>query len=196
MIREALISERVRGRKTLDVGSLGQTDRYRLWDVLDGHAGSLTGIDLDDETIGAFGGTPCAAPDPRIARGNMETHDFGERFEVIVAGDVIEHFSNPGLFLDNCRHHLTGDGVLILTTPNAKWPTVFLRPNPTHTLWHDRFTLAHLLDRHGFAVEHFRYYPGNKSSYPLPLRLLAWRQAMLMVAAPKRSGGAASGGRA
>lgn len=195
MIREALIAERVRGRKILDVGSLGQTDRYRLWDVLDAHAGSLTGIDLDDETLGALGGGRGAAPDARIARGNMETHDFGERFDVIVAGDVIEHFSNPGLFLDNCRRHLAPGGELIVTTPNAKWPTVFLRPNPTHTLWHDRHTLTHLLERHGFSVELLRYYPGNKPRYPLPLRLLAWRQAMLAIAAPRDDGRATAGPR-
>ena len=86
----------------------------------------------------------------------MEHHDLSERFEAIVAGDVIEHMSNPGLFLDNCRRHLEPGGELLLTTPNAKWPTVFLRPNPTHALWHDRHTLLHLLDRHGFAVRHFR----------------------------------------
>ncbi len=115
----------------------------------------------------------------------METYTFGESFEAIVAGDVIEHFSNPGLFLDNCRRHLTDDGVFIVTTPNAKWPTVFLRPNPTHTLWHDRHTLLHLLDRHGFSVVHFQYYCGNKPHYALPLRWLAWRQAMLVIAVPR-----------
>lgn len=194
MIREALIAECVRGRRTLDVGSLGQTDDYRLWDVLDANAGSLTGIDLDDARLAALGDDArlaalgvadgAAAPDPRILRGDVETHDFGERFEVIVAGDVIEHLSNPGLFLDNCRRHLTRDGLLVITTPNAKWPTVFLRPNPTHTLWHDRHTLSHLLDRHGFTVRRFRYYCGNKPHYPLPLRLLAWRQALLVIATP------------
>lgn len=189
MIREALIAERVRGRRTLDVGSLGQTDAYRLWDLLDAHAGSLTGIDLDDAGLAAVGSPGGVADaDPRILRGNVETHDFGERFEAIVAGDVIEHLSNPGLFLDNCKRHLTDDGLLLITTPNAKWPTVFLRPNPTHALWHDRFTLLHLLDRHGFAVRLFRYYCGNKPHYALPLRLLAWRQSMLVVAGHKAEG--------
>ena len=189
MIREAIIAAQVRGRKTLDIGSLGQTDEYRLWDLLAENAGSLTGIDLDDETLGALaqGNALPAAPtdsDARIVRGDMESHEFGETFEAIVAGDVIEHASNPGLFLDNCRRHLAPGGRLVITTPNAKWPTVFLRPNPSHTLWHDRHTLCHLLDRHGFEVEQLRYYPGNKPHYPLPLRLLALRQGLLVVAKP------------
>ena len=187
MIREAVIAARVRGKRILDVGSLGQTDAYRLWDVLDASAASLTGIDLPDDALAALGGPAGAAPDPRILRGDMESHRFGERFEAIVAGDVIEHMSNPGRFLDNCRAHLEEGGLLILTTPNAKWPTVFLRPNPTHTLWHDRHTLHHLLDRHGFRVTDFRYYPGNKPHYPLPLRWLAWRQQLLVVATPRRA---------
>jgi len=186
MIREAIIAEHVRGRKTLDVGSLGQTDAYRLWDVLDANASSLTGIDLPDDALAALGGPLGATPDPRILRGDVETHDFGERFQAIVAGDVIEHLSNPGLFLDNCRRHLTEDGLLLLTTPNAKWPTVFLRPNPTHALWHDRHTLGHLLERHGFRVLLLRTYCGNKPYYALPLRLLAWRQQLLVVAATQR----------
>ena len=129
-----------------------------------------------------------SAPDDNsILRGDVESHDFGCRFEAIVAGDVIEHLSNPGRFLDNCRRHLEAGGTLLLTTPNAKWPTVFLRPNPSHALWHDRHTLRHLLERHGFRVVQLRYYPGNKPHYPWPLRLLAWRQQLLVVATPSRA---------
>jgi 2-polyprenyl-3-methyl-5-hydroxy-6-metoxy-1,4-benzoquinol methylase len=114
----------------------------------------------------------------------METHQLGETFEVIVAGDVIEHMSNPGLFLDNCRRHLEPGGQLILTTPNAKWPTVFLRPNPTHALWHDHYTLRHLLERHHYHVTLLRTYPGNKPHYSLPKRCLAWHQGLLAIATP------------
>jgi 2-polyprenyl-3-methyl-5-hydroxy-6-metoxy-1,4-benzoquinol methylase len=144
VIREDVIAGFVRARHVLDVGSLGQTDAYRLWDVLDAHAASLTGIDLPDDALASLGGpaaSAAAAPDPRIVRGDVESHDFGRRFGAIVAGDVIEHLSNPGRFLENCRRHLEEGGVLLLTTPNAKWPTVFLRPNPTHALWHDRGSL-------------------------------------------------------
>lgn len=189
MIREAIIARCVAGKRTLDVGSLGQTEEYRLWDVLSEHAGALTGIDLDDAALAAVThGTDLAdaavAADPRILRGNMESDDLGQSFEVIVAGDVIEHMSNPGRFLDNCRRHLEPGGSLVITTPNAKWPTVFLRPNPTHALWHDRHTLRHLLERHGYRVTELRTYCGNKPHYSLPKRLLAWRQSLLAIATP------------
>lgn len=172
MIREEIILQAVQGRDVLDIGSVGQTEAYHLWSQMKTAARSLTGIDTETPT------------DPAIVQGNMETHDFGRQFDVVIAGDVIEHVDNQGLFLDNIRRHLRPDGRLILTTPNAKWLTVLPRPNPTHTLWHDRWTLAHLLSRHGFAIEHFRYYPGNKPSYPIFLLPLVWRQGMLVIAKP------------
>jgi SAM-dependent methyltransferase len=117
-----------------------------------------------------------------IIRGDMESCDLGRRFEVVVAGDVIEHVSNQVLFLQNIHRHLTDDGILVLTTPNAKWPTVFLRPNETHTLWHDQFTLRHTLQRAGFVIHRLVYYPGNKPSYPWWIRPLLWRQQILVMA--------------
>ena len=48
------------------------------------------------------------------------THfDLQQKFDAIVAGELIEHLSNPGLFLDCSSRHLQNNGLLILTTPNA-----------------------------------------------------------------------------
>lgn len=188
MQREALIAELVRGRRVLDVGSLGQSADYCLWNMIDREAASLTGIDLPDaeQTARELLQIPEAGlqhkHDPRIVFGNMETIDLGRRFEVVTAGDVIEHVSNPGRFLDNIRRHLENDGRLIITTPNAKWPTVLLKPNLTHVLWHDRYTLNQLLIRHGFELECLRYYLGNKPRYPWWQKPLLIRQHLFAVA--------------
>ncbi len=51
---------------------------------------------------------------------NAETFDLGQEFDTIVAGDMIEHLSNPGLFLDRARQHLAKGkpgGKLIISTP-------------------------------------------------------------------------------
>lgn len=188
MERETLIAALVEGKSVLDIGSLGQSNEYCLWRILDRHAARLTGVDLPEaqqiaetllqvESSGLEHGR-----DPRIILGNMESIDLGQLFEVVVAGDVIEHVSNPGMFLDNIRRHLEDGGRLVITTPNAKWPTVFLKPNLTHVLWHDRHTLEQLLTRHGFAIESMRYYVGNKPWYSWWKRLLLWRQQILVVA--------------
>lgn len=154
----------------LDIGSTGQTQAYDQWPVVKQVAKSVTGIDI------------VARDDPAVELGNMETHQFDKSFDVVLAGDVLEHVMNQGLFLENIKKHLKPQGVLILTTPNAKWPTVFLKPNPTHTLWHDRYTLSYLLQQAGYLISFSAYYLGNKHSYPKLLWPLVWRQGLIVVA--------------
>jgi 2-polyprenyl-3-methyl-5-hydroxy-6-metoxy-1,4-benzoquinol methylase len=192
MIREEIILEAIDGKDVLDIGSIGQSGEYSLWALYaSGSPRSLTGIDLpgaEESARADFGLDEIRLPsarDARIVRGDMETCRFDVLFDVVVAGDVLEHVRNQGLFLENIRRHLRPGGKLILTTPNAKWPTVILRPNPTHTLWHDRHTLRRILEISGFAVERLVFYCGNKRRYPLPKRLLALHQSILAIAAPR-----------
>ncbi|MFD1585894.1 class I SAM-dependent methyltransferase [Halorientalis brevis] len=49
---------------------------------------------------------------------NAEQFGLDRDFDVIVAGELIEHLANPGKFLDCARAHLKPDGRLLLTTPN------------------------------------------------------------------------------
>jgi 2-polyprenyl-3-methyl-5-hydroxy-6-metoxy-1,4-benzoquinol methylase len=188
MRREDIIIPLIRGRRVLDIGSVGQSDVYCLWNVLSEHSASLTGVDLPDaattaqDIIGVSAAGLKHQADARIIHCNMETVSLGAEFDVAIAGDVLEHVSNQGLFLDNVARHLAVGGRLVITTPNAKWPTVFLRPNPTHTLWHDRFTLMHLLTRHGYLVERLTFYLGNKPRYPLWAKPLIARQQIIAVA--------------
>lgn len=174
MIREEIIRNYVKDKDVLDVGTVGQTWYYNLWEEIKTEARSATGVDI------------VPSEDKDIVEGNMETYSFGRKFDVVIMGDIIEHVNNQGLLLENVRRHLKEDGVLILTTPNAKWPTVFMPANPTHTLWHDEFTLKNILQRHGFEISEFRYYYGNKKNYNFVLRLFALRQGMLAVCRPRK----------
>ncbi len=49
---------------------------------------------------------------------NVETMQLNLKFDVIIAGELIEHLHNPGLFLNTLYEHLRDEGKLILTTPN------------------------------------------------------------------------------
>ena len=171
MIRENIILQYVKDKNVLDVGSVGQAQKYMLYNLMKNLAKSLTGIDIES-----------TSNKDDILNGNMESYSFRKQFDVIIAGDVLEHVDNQGLFLDNIRKHLKKDGVLLITTPNAKWFTVILKPNKTHTLWHDKHTLFNILHKHGFTVEHFIYYYGNKPYYGFFKRILAFRQSLLVVA--------------
>lgn len=72
------------------------------------------GIDLDKEMV-----------DELIKRGyNIKLVDatsdeyIGEKFDVIIIGDVIEHVDNPVKLLRFAKRHLSENGKIIATTPN------------------------------------------------------------------------------
>jgi 2-polyprenyl-3-methyl-5-hydroxy-6-metoxy-1,4-benzoquinol methylase len=185
MIREEIIKKYVEYKNVLDIGSIGQTDSYSLWNLYPQfNVKSITGIDIEEITNENKKLFNIFLPDfsSEIVTGDMETYSFNKEFDVIVAGDVIEHVSNQGLFLNNIKKHLQSNGKLIITTPNAKWPTVFLKPNPTHTLWHDKYTLNRVLELNGFKIEYYKYYFGNKKYYNFLKQVLTIRQSLLVIA--------------
>ena len=77
------------------------------------------------------------------------------RFDVVVAGDLVEHLGNPSWFLDYVGRALRPDGIAVVTTPNALYLDQFLtvllrgRPDisPEHALLFDPFTFATLVSR-------------------------------------------------
>jgi SAM-dependent methyltransferase len=91
---------------------------------------------------------------------SAEDFNFDRKFDVIVALDLIEHLSNPGLFLQCCKRHLKPEGTIIITTPNAfnlfsliekithKEPNI----NTDHTLYLNKPTLDTLLRKNGLRV--------------------------------------------
>ena len=100
-----------------------------------------------------------------------------KKFDVIVAGDLIEHLVNFDGFFSNCFECLLDDGVLIITTPNPffsdEYYYVAFRNmyfiNPEHTCWIDPLALAQLADRCGFYVKKIYFL---KSSWQLPFFFL------------------------
>lgn len=111
-----------------------------------------------------------------VAVGDAESFELGRRFDVIVAGELIEHLSNPGRFLDRCYEHLEDDGRLVLTTPNPRrlhmlhWYATGReqRANPEHTMWFDHYVIQELASRHGFRIADWEWYkPGSVLSTAL-----------------------------
>lgn len=83
-----------------------------------------------------------------------------ERFDVIVAFEVIEHFVDPGAVLSALRSRLRDGGLLVLTTPDLDHPAHRahgLRDPmwsvPGHLVWYDRATLDRALRRAGLVPE-------------------------------------------
>lgn len=61
-----------------------------------------------------------------VYRMNAEDFHLNERFDIIYAGDVIEHLSNPGRFLECSSKHLTDGGEIVESTPNPYFLTNIL----------------------------------------------------------------------
>lgn len=49
---------------------------------------------------------------------NKGIPEFGASFDIIFAGEVIEHLYNDRKFIDECRKNLKTGGILIITVPN------------------------------------------------------------------------------
>ncbi len=86
-------------------------------------------------------------------------------FDVVVAGELIEHLSNPGKMLNGARALLKRDGIVVITTPNALSLKLFLHnlmrghdaSSDYHTLIFSPKTLRQILVRHGFYKVHLFY---------------------------------------
>ncbi|MEQ1763869.1 MAG: methyltransferase domain-containing protein [Pyrinomonadaceae bacterium] len=132
-------------------------------------ASLLYGIDFDATGIAMLN----AAGFDNIFQGDLEHLDevrIDQQFDVIVAGEMIEHLNNPGLFLDGIKRFMTADTRLVLTTINAYCGMRFVMyglrgkrgsvefVHPDHVAYYSYSTLKVLLERHGMHVNSFLFY--------------------------------------
>lgn len=163
--RESTILALCRGKRVLHLGCVGWTDlpieqKVELANASFHASVSLvcdcTGIDIDAVTIrelqerGVF--TNVEVGDAEMLTGAME-------YDVIVAGDIIEHLSNPGLMLEGAKALLKPGGMLVMSTPNAFGLPAYLRmlsgrfcEGAQHVLNFNWQTLQQLLVRHGWQT--------------------------------------------
>lgn len=170
--REQMLVEFARGKRVVHVGFV---DEHRLetkvgqgtWlhARLAESAGSLVGLDLEEEGVGwavehGFEAYAVDAQSPdAVAALGLEPAD------VVIAGEVVEHLDAPGPFFRALGQLVRSDGLLVVTTPNAYRLLNFLAPvggvelvHPDHTAWHSPHTVARLLARSGWEVEGTAYY--------------------------------------
>jgi 2-polyprenyl-3-methyl-5-hydroxy-6-metoxy-1,4-benzoquinol methylase len=84
-------------------------------------------------------------------------------YDVVTAGEVIEHMLDEDGFLAECNRVLKPEGVLALTTPNLSYLlNRFLVPlgklpmfvhAPYHYHFHTKKTIIGLIENHGFKIE-------------------------------------------
>jgi len=86
-------------------------------------------------------------------------------FDVVIAGEIIEHVRNAGHLLDSIARLIAPDGRLVITTPNAlrfynPLPAVFglELTHPDHLSWYSPHTLRRTVESSSFRVESLHVY--------------------------------------
>ena len=137
----------------------------------------LYGFDFDQEGLDIL-----EADGTRdLYRADLERLDevpIGETFDVIVAGEMIEHLNNPGLFLTGIQRFMNPDTRLLITTINAYCGMRFVyyglrgkrgEQEPVHkdhVAYYSFSTLSELLKRHNISVESFSFYDMGREHRP------------------------------
>ncbi|HTD50392.1 MAG TPA: class I SAM-dependent methyltransferase [Acidimicrobiia bacterium] len=148
------------GRTVLDVGAGSGIARPDWMHALVASvATEAVGIEIDESLVAR-----ARERGYNVVAGDAQTLDLARTFDVVWAGEIIEHLSCAGGFLDAARRHLRPGGRLVITTPNAFALSNFVyriggrpRINKGHTCWYDEVTLTQLLRRHGFEVAEVSY---------------------------------------
>jgi SAM-dependent methyltransferase len=157
---DGVISQVV-GPRVLDVGCAAHLPRPGSPDWLHGRLRQrfpqVVGIDIHRENIEALRGIGYE----EVHVGDAQSFSLAGRFDTIVAGELVEHLSNPGLFLRKAREHLRPGGRIVITTPYPfslffnlySWVN-FPRTcsNPEHTCWFCPQTIGELARRQGLCI--------------------------------------------
>ena len=152
--RSEYLLKACRGKVILDVGASGPMS-FALQDAAkEYHA---VGID----------GNPGLTNYHRIDLDNYDKYTFPviEGLDLIIAGEILEHLSNPGRLLNRLRAF----GVqVIVTVPNA-FSTSGIKQmakgielvNKEHVSWYSYHTLKTLVERHRFNILLWAWYNGK-----------------------------------
>ncbi len=178
------ITDMCRGKKVLHLGCTNSPyteeaicNKMLLHFELEKVTADLYGIDSDRDAIGLL--------EPHGVKNiywadleNLDDLDLHETFDVIVAGEMIEHLNNPGQFLSGIRRFMNPESRLLLTTINAYCGMRFFyyglrgkrgksEPvHPDHVAYYSYSTLSLLLKRHDINVETFLFYDLGREHRP------------------------------
>lgn len=171
------VVERCRGKSVLDLGCVMHDPRYHLnkwWlhRAIAEFAADLTGLDLSASGVRAL-----RKAGYNVVQGDAGSFTFDRKFDVIVAGDLIEHLGNPSGMLESCLAALAPGGRIIIQTPNPWYWRVIIKAvlfrevpnNPEHTCWFDPRTLRQLAQRHGLTLGKTEFFSQRVRDRYMPL---------------------------
>jgi 2-polyprenyl-3-methyl-5-hydroxy-6-metoxy-1,4-benzoquinol methylase len=199
--REEIIIDLCRGKSVVDIGCVDHeaskiTEERWLHGKILKVASACLGIDNDAPGIDAMRKQGFNVQLADIT-GDLSSIKAQGPFDVLVAGEVIEHLGNPQSLLVAARELLQPDGKLILTTPNpfAPWRAF---AGMRRQVWEnvDHVTLlfpsgmVELAERCGMRVTLVTTVGGKRlfMGFPGNLRVLLGMWARALLRRPKGSG--------
>ncbi len=190
--RVKYLKDAARGKKVLHLGCTDYpftekviANEMLLHFELGKIAGELYGFDFDErgiEILRSHGTKNLYRADLE----NLQDVPLNETFDVIIAGEMIEHLSNPGLFLRGIQRFMNPQTNLIITTINAycgmRMFTYGLRGkggahepvHPDHVAYYSFSTLKVLVERHDLKVKKFAFYNTGEEHR----KLAPWKQKL------------------
>jgi len=168
------IGKYVKGKRVLDLGCVcHQLDiAYPPW--LHGYicerADSVLGVDVLEAEIEELNRRGY-----HVVYADVEAMDLGEQFDVVVAGDLVEHLTNHADFLRRVSAHLKPDGVFVMTTPNPITLLRYMRlitggetqAHHEHTCWFTAKVFRQMAERFGLEVVDESYADDTRIHYVL-----------------------------
>ena len=168
------------GKNVLNLGAAGHpctefsaTHGRHLHLILSKVAKTISGIDLDRESLDYLTAKHNAIG---LVCGNAERllEYFPEKsFDVVVAGDVIEHVNNMGLLMESSASVLRDGGTMIVTVPNTygiKRIIAFLLLrtefcHPDHVCYYSPMNFVQIASRFGFEIVEMKSFMISKENH-------------------------------
>ena len=191
--RVEFIRQACSGKKVLHLGCTNWPytqdsidNKMLLHNELAKSASELYGFDFDQEGIDVLEN----AGTKNLYQADLEKLDevdLNESFDVIIAGEMIEHLNNPGLFLQGIQRFMTPETKLVITTINTYAAHRFAiyalfgkkgvnEPvHPDHVAYYSYKTLKLLIERSGLKLSDFKFYdigPEHRPFNPWYLNLI------------------------
>ncbi|GAA0277806.1 hypothetical protein GCM10009127_18330 [Alteraurantiacibacter aestuarii] len=187
------ICSRAAGRDVLDLGCVNhyvEDEQTRFWlhKALREVAGDLVGLDYLQDAVDTL-----SKQGYNVVQGNAENFDLGRKFDVIVAGDIVEHLNNQDGFLKSCLRNLKDDGIIVISTPNPWFWKHFVLAllhtevpnNEEHSGWFCPRTYRQLAARYGLELGEIefasRYWKDRIWPFPRGWKHTTWMATLRRV---------------
>lgn len=157
----------IKGLNVLDCG----ISKGTVAEILSKEGANCFGIDVNQREIGGV----------KIVQADLNNGipDLGTKFDIIFAGEIVEHLFDDSRFIRECREILKPDGILIVTVPNlvsfvnrfmaffGMMPMTAYATDSFHYHVYNQRRLQDLIKKEGFKILK------ATSSYYLPFNFLA-----------------------